>query len=144
MANERFPLMEIRHGGGDTFEEVEIFWLSLPQVDSAVFEGLRKTMEAYLQGGDQKTRVNAFEEATKSAQGTLAIVAALCDTCPVKIHGDCTGMQSVKLSEHQYYEALLTVCGIRASGNTNAALQVEGNKCGVTASVLNDLHPVKM
>lgn len=145
MAKEQFPEITIRHCGGDTFDLVELFRIGIKSIDSAI-ELAYSRIETILhsdrfQPEDART---TFDEMTKDAVTTLATAITFCNTCPLKKSDDCTGMKQVDLMGRNSYQAQLIVNGVKSDYKRPVADQILENRCGITATALNEIHSVKM
>ncbi|MFA4932746.1 MAG: hypothetical protein WC625_07570 [Caldisericia bacterium] len=76
----------------------------------------------------------------------LATAVAACVRCPVKQREVCTGFHSVDLTKGLTggYEALMEVNAKNSHNKAGVSTQIEGSHCGITASQLNAIFPVKM
>lgn len=140
---EAFPKTQTTYSGKDEPNNGVQFNVTIPEAD--IIESLATQLFGRrITKTDKATALNEFDIAVKPAVELLAVAVAFCNSCPVKKRGVCTGMKEINFKETPDYQAKLNVSSKEDASPNNATRQLSCAKCGITASPLNQLHPIKI
>ena len=140
MSNE-FPKIEVNYFKGNPSKINELFKVSIPIINELIEKANISFSNLFLNSNSDKA-LREQADIISPAISLLAVAVSLCDTCPVKIRNVCSGMKNVYLADSKY-NAVLEVLGADDRSSNTATEQLAGAVCNITASDLNNIHPVK-